>query len=65
MKKRCFAIETGIVLKDPEEPYNGYEKYCSTTNDCPTDYICGRMIKNPNFGISNFDNIGYSFLMVF
>ena len=32
---------------------------------CSGSNICGKIIANPNFGIINFDNIFYSFLMVF
>lgn len=50
---------TGIVLADDI----WMETYCAST--CPENYICGKMIKNPNGGITNFDNILYSFLAVF
>ena len=26
------------------------------------DLICGKMIDNPNFGLTNFDTFGWSFL---
>ena len=40
------------------------ETFCGSL-DCPQNYICGKMIGNPNGGITNFDNILYSFLVVF
>ena len=40
------------------------ELFCGS-RDCPENYICGKMIDNPNGGITNFDNILYSFLSVF
>eukprot|EP00108_Taenia_solium_P010841 TsM_001223000 transcript=TsM_001223000 gene=TsM_001223000 len=32
---------------------------------CPTGYICKGYWEGPNFGITSFDNIGYSMLTVF
>jgi len=34
-------------------------------DNCFGANVCGKAIANPNFGIINFDNIFYSFLMVF
>lgn len=33
--------------------------------DCPDEFTCGKTMENPNYGVSNFDNILYSFLQVF
>jgi hypothetical protein len=33
--------------------------------ECPDDFICGKTLENPNWGVNNFDNILYSFLQVF
>ncbi|RZK65505.1 MAG: ion transporter [Pedobacter sp.] len=39
---------------------------CNTDSDCIGDnFICGKMIANPNWGITNFDSVASSFLMVF
>ena len=32
---------------------------------CPSGYFCGKTNANPNFGVTNFDNIFYSLLTVF
>jgi len=68
MKKRCFSVDGGI----PQTDYvNGddrvnYQILCNTDSDCPgDDWTCGKMIANPNWGITNFDTIPSAFLMVF
>jgi len=33
--------------------------------DCPGGYFCGKSNDNPNFGVTNFDNLLYSLLSVF
>jgi hypothetical protein len=33
--------------------------------DCPGGYFCGKSNDNPNFGVTNFDNVMYSLLAVF
>lgn len=32
---------------------------------CPSGYVCKTGWEGPNFGITNFDNIGYAMLTVF
>ncbi len=56
LKNRCFLEETGYPLIP--------DTVCGN-KDCPSGYICGKMIDNPNHGVTNFDNIAYAFLMVF
>lgn len=56
LKKRCFEVETGI----PHES----DELCGDLG-CPTNYICGKMSANPNFGVTNFDNLAYAFLQIF
>lgn len=50
LKNRCFTESTGIVMD---------EDYLCGKKECPEEggYICGKMNKNPNWGITNFDNI--------
>lgn len=38
---------------------------CNGTDACPGGYLCGKQLHNPDFNVSNFDNLLYSFLMVF
>lgn len=56
LKRRCFEELTGIP--HPDDIVCGNKK-------CPEGFICGKMIENPNWGVTNFDNLSYSFLMVF
>ncbi|XP_072945832.1 muscle calcium channel subunit alpha-1-like [Epargyreus clarus] len=57
----CFYNETGEMMDDPcpcsREPGVGTQ--------CEEGYICKGVWEGPNFGITNFDNIGYSMLTVF
>ncbi|CAI2366067.1 unnamed protein product [Moneuplotes crassus] len=56
LKKRCIEIETGKVHLD--------NLICGAKK-CPSGYFCGKTNTNPNLGITNFDNIFYSFLVIF
>lgn len=56
LKKRCFHETMGIVVE--EERICGYKA-------CDSGYACGKIIANPNYGVTNFDNILSSFLQVF
>ncbi|KRX08852.1 hypothetical protein PPERSA_08956 [Pseudocohnilembus persalinus] len=56
LKQRCYEEATGIPHRD--------DLICGI-KQCPEGYVCGKMIANPNFGVTNFDNLAYSFLMVF
>lgn len=61
LKKRCFEEATGMTyLKDTFS-----EIICNGTNDCPGGFICGKQMNNPYWGVTNFDNLGSAFLMVF
>ena len=40
---------------------SGEDRHCGHI-ECPSGYICGKMISNPNGNIINFDNILYSLL---
>lgn len=56
LKKQCFTEAGGIPFKEA--------KLCGYA-DCPDGYICGKMLENPDYGVTNFDNILSSFMMVF
>ena len=55
LKNRCFDKETGMKTVDL---LCGHE-------ECPEEELCGKMIANPRWGVLNFDNVFYAFLMVF
>ena len=57
MKKRCFDKINNVMLLPT--------LICSTDSICPNGYICQGNFKNPDWGVTNFDNFGSSFLMVF
>ena len=38
---------------------------CKGTVDCPGGFMCGKQLYNPDFGVTNFDNVMNAFLMVF
>lgn len=56
LKNRCISIQTGMVHPD--------DLICGSAV-CPGGYFCGQSNDNPNFGVTNFDNILYSLLVVF
>jgi hypothetical protein len=55
LKRRCFHAVLGILHVD--------DILCGN-RECPNYYICGKAMDSPNCGITNFDNIFYSFLQV-
>lgn len=57
LKKRCVSIENGTLYDE--------EYLCGSMNECPDGYFCGKQNANPNFGVTNFDNILFSLLVVF
>lgn len=57
MKNRCVEIENGTNYDD--------EYICGARNQCPEGYFCGKQNANPNFGVTNFDNLMFSLLVVF
>lgn len=70
LKKRCFALETGIpTWPTGPDGSNFGNNFCSSDNDCENInggiYICGKMIANPSYGVMNFDNIMYALLLTF
>lgn len=60
LKRRCFEENSGVTYL-----YGGDEILCNGTDDCPGKFICGKQLKNPDHGVTNFDNFWASFLMVF
>lgn len=56
LKNRCVAVQTGIVHPD--------DLMCPAT-ECPGGYFCGKGSANPNYGVTNFDNLFYCVLAVF
>lgn len=41
------------------------ELLCGGAVTCPGGYFCGKTNENPNYGVTNFDNVFYSLLVVF
>jgi hypothetical protein len=56
MKQRCVNENTGVMHPD--------DIICGSVS-CPDGYFCGKTNQNPDYGVTNFDNIGYSILVVF
>jgi len=71
MKKRCFSLDEGIPIVSEELGHHSIENqvFCNGDSDCPSIggavYICGKMISNPNWGVTNFDTLPSALLMVF
>ena len=60
LKQKCFYAETGFIVSGEEiELLCGYE-HCLEEGS-----ICGKTIENPRWGVLNFDNYFYAFLMIF
>ena len=59
--KRCYNESAGQTY------YKGGREslMCAGTDDCPGGFICGKQLENPEWGVTNFDNVMSSFLMVF
>ena len=59
LKQRCINEEDGSTFMD-----EGEEILCGSA-ECPVGYYCGKKTLNPNFDVTNFDNIFWSLLNVF
>lgn len=60
LKKRCVEEETGQTF------YDGGEMFlCGGRQVCPDGYFCGKQNENPDYGVTNFDNLLYGLLVVF
>jgi hypothetical protein len=58
LKQRCIAVQTGRVHED--------DMLCNPNQDsCPGGYFCAKGSENPNYGVTNFDNVLYALLAVF
>ena len=57
LKSRCISVQTGKKHED--------DLICGGFNSCPGGFFCGKTNENPNYGVSNFDNVSYSMLAVF
>jgi hypothetical protein len=55
LKRRCFNPLNGVMHVE--------DLLCGNI-ECPGVYICGKSMDSPYQGITNFDNIFYSFLQV-
>lgn len=61
LKQRCVNYETGREFEAEDgEPY-----ICGGGNACPEGFFCGKMNVNPNYEVTNFDNIFWALLVVF
>jgi hypothetical protein len=60
LKNRCVKIDSGHKL-DWEDGYY----FCGGAQECPEGYFCGKQNENPSFGVTNFDNLMYAWLVVF
>lgn len=60
LKARCFNIDTGSTFIDDD----GNEVICGALA-CPSGYQCGKQTLNPNYDVTNFDNIFWALLNVF
>lgn len=58
LKNRCVGILTGDP--HPDDIICGSKK-----SICPGGYFCGKANDNPNYGVTSFDNLLYSMLVVF
>ena len=61
LMQRCVDENTGVSLVDDE----GEEWLCGGATTCPTGYHCGKKTLNPNYDVTNFDNIFWALLNVF
>jgi hypothetical protein len=59
LMKRCHNIDTGSINPDDDM------ELCAIDTDCEEGWFCGKGSTNPNFGVTNFDNVLYAFLTVF
>ena len=59
LKNRCVNYETGRAFPDPDYICG------SAMMECPEGYFCGKQNVNPNYEVTNFDNIFWALLVVF
>ena len=63
LKKRCFESTTGLMTMQSID--NTYKGILCGFDQCPSDDICGKLLENPNMGLTNFDSFLWSLLMMF
>lgn len=62
---RCVNIMTGKMYKDATLKLSDEGVLCGAY-ECPLkEHYCGKMNANPNFGVTNYDNIFWAFMMTF
>ena len=61
LRQRCINIEDGGLFYDEE----GNEVICGDVASCEDGYFCGKRILNPNYDVTNFDNIFWAMLVIF
>lgn len=59
LKQRCVNVDDGSTYMEDDE-----EVICGSL-ECPVGYTCGRKTLNPNYDVTNFDNIFWALLNVF
>ena len=57
LQNRCVDVATGELNPDKE--------FCTEGSSCPNGYTCKDGFENPDWGVTHFDNIGNSMLMIF
>jgi heme/copper-type cytochrome/quinol oxidase subunit 3 len=55
LKRRCFSRDYGF----------GSTTICLDDSSCDFGFTCGKMIANPDWGLSNFDTFGWSIIQVY
>ena len=60
LKQRCINEETGYTLLDEDD-----EEVLCGSDECQEGYYCGKKTLNPNYDVTNFDNIFWALLNVF
>ena len=65
--QRCVSFETGRVKYDQfgEDIICGDDSHCGNEEGAPPEFFCGKRTVNPNYDVTNFDNILWAMLLVF
>jgi hypothetical protein len=66
LHQRCYSNTTGELEALPDD---NLDARCSLLSgmgrSCPQGYSCFSRSENPNYGVTSFDNMGWSLLLVF
>eukprot|EP00163_Fabomonas_tropica_P031328 TRINITY_DN7412_c0_g2_i1.p1 TRINITY_DN7412_c0_g2~~TRINITY_DN7412_c0_g2_i1.p1 ORF type:complete len:551 (+),score=100.59 TRINITY_DN7412_c0_g2_i1:81-1733(+) len=65
MQHRCFYRNSGTMVDNPDAPPQTCSKLPGQGYQCPADQRCEVSGFNPNMGLTSFDHIGASFLLIF